>query len=127
MARSRMEASIESERSGVERAMDARAANGGNAKPEAYLAAWHLVRSDVGTRHFVGFVFGHIRLPEGALVVTSDLVDAHLVPGRRICVETVNTLYVLGHPAPGDLSEDYRELLDEVLGARWELISLGAD
>jgi hypothetical protein len=105
--------------------MDARAANGG--KPNAYLAAWHLVRSDVGSRHLVGVVFGHVRLPEGTLVVTSDLVDVHLVPDRRICVETVNTLYTLGHPAPDDLSEDYRELVDEVLGAKWELISFGAD
>jgi len=106
--------------------MDARAANGGSAKPEAYLAARHLVRTDVGSRHLVGVVFGHIRFPEGALVVTSDLVDVHLVPDRRICVETVNTLYTLGHPAPDDLPEDYRELVDEILGAKWELISLGA-
>jgi hypothetical protein len=104
--------------------MDARAANGGDAKPEAYLAAWHLVRTDVGSRHLVGGVFGHIRFPEGALIVTSDLVDVHLVPDRRICVETVNTLYVLGDPAPGDLLDDYCDLLDEVLGAKWESISL---
>jgi hypothetical protein len=123
-ARSRTGASIESERSGTERGMDARAAIGGNAKPEAYLAAWHLLRTDVGSQHLVGAVFGHIRFPEGALVATSDLLDMHLVPNRRICVETVNTLYTLGHPAPDNLSEDYRELVDEVLGARWESISL---
>jgi hypothetical protein len=105
--------------------MDARAANGGNAKPEAYLAAWNLVRTDVGSRHLVGAVFEHIRFPEGSLVVTSDLLEVHFIPDGRICVETVNTLYTLGHPAPDDIPEDYRDLLDEILGAKWELISLG--
>jgi hypothetical protein len=47
------------------------------------------------------------------------------VEAPLLCVETVNTLYTLGHPAPDDIPEDYRDLLDEILGAKWELISLG--
>lgn len=94
----------------------------GGGKPEAYLDAWHLVSTPV-SYHLVGVVFGHVRLLDGALVVTSDLVDVHVLPGQRIRVETVNTLYALSDAMCADLPAEYRLLLDELLGHDWQSVS----
>jgi len=67
-------------------------------KPGAYLEGWQLIRIDFSS-HLVGFVFGHPRIPDAHLIVTSDIVDAHILPSGRVVVETLNTLYVLGQPA----------------------------
>lgn len=93
-------------------------------KPRAHLDFWLIVRTS-NSSHLVGFVFGHVRLPDGHLIVTSDVVRMHLVSGWLHGFETVNTNYSLGRPRHPQLDADYRELLDEILGEdEWQVARL---
>jgi hypothetical protein len=93
----------------------------GGDKPEAFLEAWRLVSTDI-SYHLIGYVLGHVRFPDGQLVVTSDLVDVHVFPDRPVHAETLNTVYALGDRLRAELPEEYRELLDEILGEKWQSV-----
>jgi hypothetical protein len=88
----------------------------GSEKGAAYLHLWHLVRSAAGTKHLVGFVFGHPTLEGGHRIVTSDLVRIRIVTRQQIQAETLNTIYHLGDIGTGELLHDCREALDDVRG-----------
>jgi hypothetical protein len=66
-------------------------------KPKAHLQLWHAVRTIAGSRHLVGFVFGHPRLEDGHRIVTTDIIRVRLVAQQQIQAETLNTIYQLGH------------------------------
>lgn len=92
-------------------------------KPLAFLEAWLVIGSPISF-HLVGVVFNHARLPDRSLVVTSDLRAVDILPPEEICVETLNTLYVLGDACSGDPPLDYREIADELLGEPWQVVDL---
>jgi hypothetical protein len=94
-------------------------------KPKAHLQLWHAVRTTGGSRHLVGFVFGHPRLENGHQIVTSDLVCVRLVAHQQIQAETLNTIYQLGDVGAPELTHDCREWLDRVLGSGWQPVKLG--
>jgi len=93
-------------------------------KPRAHLEFWLVARTS-NSWHLIGFVFGHILLPDGRLIVTSDVARVHLLPDGLARAETVNTRYSLGRPGHHELDHDYRELLDEILGEEeWQVARL---
>lgn len=84
------------------------------AKPEARIEHWDLILS-YNRWYLIGFVFGHRRLPDGRLALTSEAIEAYIAKGAT-WVETLNTVYRLGAVAPDDRSAEYQELIDERLG-----------
>jgi hypothetical protein len=94
-------------------------------KPAAYLHLWQLVRTVGGSRHLVGFAFGHPTVEGGHWIVTSDLVGVRIVARQEIQAETLNTIYHLGDVATGELPHDCRDALDDLLGPGWRPVKLG--
>lgn len=93
-------------------------------KPRAHLEFWRVIRSP-NSWHLIGFVFDHAHLPDRQLIVTSDLVNMHRLACGSVELETVNTHYSLGRRGQHDLDADYRELLDEIIGAKeWQVARL---
>lgn len=84
-------------------------------KAAAHLDQWRIIRVAEGTRHLVGVVSGHPRLPEGARIISSAVLDLAADHSRA---ETVNTIYQLGTPGRGALPQDWAEHVDDLL--RWE-------
>lgn len=96
----------------------------GAAKPRAHLQLWYAVRTTGGSRHLVGFVFGHPTLENGHRIVTSDLVCVRLAAHQQIQAETLNTIYQLGEVGTPELAHECREVLDDLLGPGWRPVKL---
>jgi hypothetical protein len=99
----------------------------GPEKGTAYLHLWHLVQTVGGSRHLVGYVYGHPTLEGGHLIVTSDLVRLRIFARQHIQAETLNTIYHLGDVGTAELLHDCRcrEVLDDLLGPGWRPVKLG--
>lgn len=64
-----------------------------NEYPAARLEGWSVAIVD-GQLHMIGRVWGHPRLVDGRLIITSPVV---WVADDCSCARTLNTLYQLGH------------------------------
>ena len=91
-------------------------------KPEARMEAWQLIRTRAPSWHLLGLVFGHARFVDARVVLTSDLIDLRADAVLGIRVETLNTIYRLGESWVGELPEEYREVLGELLGEDWRAV-----
>jgi hypothetical protein len=80
-------------------------------KPHARIEQWDLILSS-NRWYLVGFVFDDCKLPNGTLAVTSEAIEAYISNGVAR-VETKNSVYRLGAPAPRERSAAYRALLEE--------------
>jgi len=87
-----------------------------SSKTKAHLEEWRIIRVREGTSHLVGRVSGHERLRDGARIVSSALVA---VAGDRTWAETMNTVYALGNPGEGPLSEEWAKHVDHFLQEAW--------
>ncbi|MGH7000617.1 MAG: hypothetical protein ACREEA_03850 [Stellaceae bacterium] len=88
-----------------------------SSKPKAHLEEWRIIRVREGTRHLVGRVFGHLRLRDGARIVSSALVA---VAVDCAWAETMNTVYALGTRGEGPLPEEWAGCVDHFLREAWD-------
>ncbi len=95
---------------------------GKSSKSAARLEQWRIIRVREGSRHLIGFAWGHPHLRDGARIVSSTLI--FLAPDRSRA-ETMNTCYSLGAPGVGELPADWAERLDYFLRRAWGTSRIG--